>query len=420
MRSEIITIGDELLIGQVINTNQAFIAEQLNTVGIYTERMSTVGDDPDYILNAFSSAWSSADVVCVTGGLGPTHDDITKKMVCIFFKTDLVMNDDVLARVKELVRRRNLPLLQTNIDQALVPRTCTVIPNMNGTAPGMMFEQEGKYFFVLPGVPFEMKAMMLDTVIPFFEKRSDGLIVRHRTLKTTGIGESLLADKIGDVRDVIGSDRMTTLAFLPNPMGTKLRITVKAHDPNVLRSKLDAAESMIRSKVEKYIYSADESELEDVVGMLLHEKNLTLSVAESCTGGFISHRITNVPGSSRYFMRGFITYSDRSKVEELGIDPALIQMHGAVSKETASAMAEGARRKANTDIALSCTGIAGPSGGTDEKPVGLCYIGYSDGTSTFALRFNFGDHRLRFKDRSSQAVLELLRRKLLNIDNRDE
>ncbi len=417
MRSEIITIGDELLIGQVINTNQAFIAEQLNTVGILTERMTTVGDDADQIMSAFSSAWSAVDVVCVTGGLGPTHDDITRTVVCTFFKTDLVMNDDVLAHVKELAQRRNIPLLQTNIDQALVPRSSTVIPNMNGTAPGMMFEKEGKYFFVLPGVPFEMKAMMLDTIIPFFEKRSDGMIVRHRTLKTTGIGESLLADKIGDIRNIIGSDRMTTLAFLPNPMGTKLRITVKAHDPNIVRSKLDATESMIRSKVEKYIYSADDNDLEHVIGMLLQQKHLTLAVAESCTGGLISHRITNVAGSSQYFMRGFISYSDQSKIEELNVDPALLHAHGAVSKESAMAMAIGARLKAGTDIALSCTGIAGPSGGTEEKPVGLCYIGYSDAVSTHAMKFNFGDHRLRFKDRASQAVLELLRRKLLNISN---
>jgi nicotinamide-nucleotide amidase len=341
-------------------------------------------------------------------------------MVCRFFGTDLVMNDDVLAHIKILAQRRNIPLLQTNIDQALVPRSCTVIPNMNGTAPGMLFEKEGKYFIVMPGVPFEMNDMVREFVLPFFEKKSDGLIVRHRTLKTTGIGESALADMIGDVRGVIGSDRMTSLAFLPNPMGTKLRITVKAHDPDIVRSKIDTAESMIRAKAEKYIYSADDNELEHVIGIALFQKKLTLAVAESCTGGLISHRITNVPGSSRYFMRGFITYSDQSKIEELGIEPALIQRHGAVSKETASAMAMGARLKAKTDVALSCTGIAGPSGGTEEKPVGLCYIGYSDSASTFAVRFNFGEHRLRFKDRASQAALELLRRKLLNIDNRNE
>lgn len=414
MRCEIITIGDELLIGQVINTNQAFIAEQLNTVGIATDRMTTVGDDADQMMSAFASAFEKVDVVCVTGGLGPTHDDITKTIVCKFFSTDLVINDEVLAHIKFLAERRNLPLLQTNIDQALVPRSCTVIPNANGTAPGMMFQQNGKYFFVMPGVPYEMKAMVTDWILPFFAHRGDGLIVRHRTLKTTGIGESLLAHKIGNMADVIGMD--TTLAFLPNPMGTKLRITVKSHDPVVVERKLTDTERLIRSKVEKYIYSSNDDDLEHVIGKLLSERNLTLAVAESCTGGLIAHRITNVPGSSKYFMRGFVTYSNASKVEELGIADELLEHHGAVSKEVAESMAVGAREKAGTDIALSCTGIAGPSGGTDEKPVGLCFIGYSDKQTSSALRFNFGDHRIRFKDRASQAALELLRRKILKIE----
>lgn len=416
MISEIITIGDELLIGQVINSNQAFIAEQLNTVGISTERMTTVGDDAEKILNAFTSAFSSFDVVCVTGGLGPTHDDITKKIVSEFFETDLVMNDDVLADIKVLARKRNITLLQTNIDQALVPRNCTVIPNKHGTAPGMMFERNGKYFFVMPGVPYEMKEMMNEWILPFLRSKSDGMIVRHLTLKTTGIGESMLAEKIGAVRDVIGTDSMTSLAFLPNPLGTKLRITVKANDPGVVQYKLERAESMIRSKVEKYIYASDEMELEEIVGALLRKKKLTLSIAESCTGGMISNRITNVPGSSEYFMRGFVTYSNLSKTEALGIDMKLIEQYGAVSAEIVEAMARGSRTVAKTDIAVSCTGIAGPGGGTEEKPVGLCFIGYADHVSTFALKFHFGDDRLRFKERASQAVLELLRKKLLNIE----
>jgi nicotinamide-nucleotide amidase len=417
MRCEIITIGDELLIGQVINTNQAFIAEQLNTVGVAIERMTTVGDDAEQIMTAFASAFDRCDVVCVTGGLGPTHDDMTKTMVCRFFSTDLVVNEEVLAHIKILTQQRNIPLLQTNIDQALVPRSCTVIPNMNGTAPGMMFQKDKKYFFVMPGVPYEMKAMVSDWILPFFAHRGDGLIVRHKTLKTTGIGESLLAHKIGEIKEVIGTDADTTLAFLPNPMGTKLRITVKAHDPSVVERKLTTAERLIRSKVEKYVYSSDDSDLEEVIGTLLTERNLTLTVAESCTGGLIAHRITNVPGSSKYFMRGFVTYSNSSKIDELGVSADLLMQHGAVSKEVAESMAIGAQIKAGTDIALSCTGIAGPTGGTDEKPVGLCFIGYSDKQSSVALRFNFGDHRLRFKERASQAALEMLRRKILEIEH---
>lgn len=415
MTCEIITIGDELLIGQVINTNQAFIADLLNTVGVFTDRMTTVGDNAEQIIKSFADAFSLHDVVCVTGGLGPTHDDITKKVVCEFFDTDLIMDDRVLADIRSLAQKRNIALLQSNLDQALVPRTCTVIPNKHGTAPGMMFEKGKKYFFVMPGVPFEMKAMIEDWIVPFLNNKSDGLIIRHRTLKTTGIGESMLANEIGNIDDILGRDGNATLAFLPSPMGTKLRITVKDYHADVVDKKLGTIEKALREKAERYIYSSDDKDLEDAIGIVLREKKLAIATAESCTGGLIAHRITNVSGSSDYFIRGFVTYSNQSKVDELGIEMRLIETHGAVSKEVAEAMARGAREVSKTDIALSCTGIAGPAGGTPEKPVGLCYIGYSDRESTFALKFNFGDNRLRFKERASQAALELLRRKLLKI-----
>ncbi|KAB2922772.1 MAG: competence/damage-inducible protein A [Bacteroidetes bacterium] len=419
MTAEIITIGDELLIGQVINSNQAFIAERFNTVGIVTERMTTVGDSDVPVREAFAAAFARHDVVAVTGGLGPTHDDITKRLVCEFFGTDLVTDEGTLAHIKELAQRRNLPLIQSNLDQALVPRSCTVIPNRNGTAPGMLFERDGRYFAVMPGVPFEMKAMVDDWLLPFFAGRSDGLIVRHRTLKTTGIGESMLAKRIGDVSEFLGTDGSATLAFLPNPMGTKLRITVKHRDAAFVDASLARIESALRARAERYIYASDEQELEHVVGRLLNEQRRTLALAESCTGGFIAHRVTNVPGSSAYFLRGFVTYSDRAKTEDLGVPAELIARHGAVSAETAEAMAAGARRRSGADIALSCTGIAGPGGGSPEKPVGLCYIGFADAARTFALKFSFGDHRLRFKDRASQAALELLRRSLLRFDTLD-
>lgn len=415
MNAEIITIGDELLIGQIINTNQAYIAERLNGAGIYCDRMTTVGDDAGTIIDSFTTALQRADIVCVTGGLGPTHDDITKKMVCQFFKTDLIMHEETLSHIKALAERRNIAMIQSNIDQALVPRGCTVIPNPVGTAPGMMFEQNGKYFFVMPGVPFEMKEMIDQWIIPFLEKKNDGSIVRHRTLKTTGIGESMLAQEIGDIDAVIGTDGTTTLAFLPNPMGTKLRITVKEKTQVSAETKLQNAEKVLRAKIEKYIYSDDEKDLEDVVGELLKKCQLTLATAESCTGGLIANRITNVSGSSEYFLGGFVVYHNQLKIEELGVPEKLIADHGAVSKEVAEAMASGARLTAKSDIALSTTGIAGPTGGTSEKPVGLCWIGYSDSSSTFALKFNFGDNRTRFKERASQAALEILRRKCLKL-----
>jgi nicotinamide-nucleotide amidase len=415
MIAEIITIGDELLIGQVINTNQAFIAEKLNSVGIYTERMTTVGDKEETILDSFRAAFSRSNVVCVTGGLGPTHDDITKAVVCKFFDTELVMNEDALKKITDLMNRRGFKLSESSKNQALVPRSCTVIPNSTGSAPGMMFEQSGKYFFVMPGVPYEMQGMVNEFIVPFFEKNNVGTVVRHRTLKTTGIAESLLAQEIGDVENIIGSDGTVTLAFLPNQLGTKMRITVREKNVLAADEKIAKAESVIRSKVEKYIFSSDEKDLEDVIGELLRQKKLTLATAESCTGGLIANRITNIPGASEYFMRGFVVYSNQSKTEELGIPAEMIERHGAVSKEVAQAMAAGAKKVSYTDIAVSITGIAGPTGGTAEKPIGTAWIGYADDESTFAIKFNFGEHRLRFKDRASQAALELLRRKLLKI-----
>ncbi len=420
MTAEIITIGDELLIGQVINTNQAYLAEKLNAVGVFVERMTTVGDNRVDILQAFRSAWETYDIVCVTGGLGPTHDDITKKLVCEFFNTDLVKNEDVFNDVKALFAKRNMAWTQSAEGQVLVPRTCKVLRNSTGTAPGMLFEESGKwrkkYFVVMPGVPFEMKSIVDEELLPYFEKEHFGTVVRHRTLKTTGIGESTLAEEIGNVDQVIGTDGTTTLAFLPNPLGTKLRITVRENSIDAAEQKLAAAEQKLRTHAQKYIYSSNEMELEDVVGALLTERKLTIAVAESCTGGMIAHRITNVSGSSQYFNRGYVAYANESKTELLSVSKELIEQYGAVSREVEADMAAGARKNAGVDIALSTTGIAGPTGGTPEKPVGLVWIGYADLNGSFALRFNFGDHRLRFKERASQAALELLRRKLLKLE----
>jgi nicotinamide-nucleotide amidase len=417
MRAEIISIGDELLIGQVINTNQAYIAEQLNAVGVAVARMTTVADNEALILNAFEDAFGRHEIVIVTGGLGPTHDDVTRKAVCEFFQRDLVVDEEALERVREFFARRGIAPRKINEDQALVPRGCTVLQNLQGTAPGYLFERERKYFIVMPGVPFEMKAMVQNSVVPFLSGRSTGTVIQHRTLKTTGIGESFLAGQIGDVHEIFPPNSGITLAFLPSPLGTRLRISVRTKSLEDAKKKIGVVEEKLRARASKYIYGADEEELEDVVGKLLTERKLTLSVAESCTGGLIADRITNVPGSSNYFERGMITYSNESKVAELDVPFALIQEHGAVSREVSEAMASGVRMKSGTDIGLSTTGIAGPSGGTMEKPVGLVWIGYSDEHKTFALRFNFGEVRRRVKERASQAALELVRRRLLNIDH---
>ena len=415
MKAEIISIGDELLIGQVINSNQAYIAEKLNSVGIFNDRMTTVGDNEDEILSAFQKAYAAHDVITVTGGLGPTHDDITRTMVCKFFITDSVINDEALENVKRIFARLKAEPRKINEDQALVPRGCTVIQNRLGTAPGYFFERDGKFFIVMPGVPYEMKAMMDEFVVPFFEKQKTGMVIQHRTLKTTGIAESFLAEQIGDINQLFPSNSGTSLAFLPSSSGVRLRITAKATSVLEAKNKINDIETKLRVKIEKYIYAVDDLELENVVGSLLSERKLTISIAESCTGGLIADRVTDVSGSSLYFERGIIAYSNNSKIHELGVPENFIKQHGAVSKQVAEAMAFGIRTKSNADIGLSTTGIAGPTGGSTDKLIGLVWIGYSDQNETFALQFNFGGKRRIIKERATQAALELVRRRILNI-----
>jgi len=413
MNAEIITIGDELLIGQVINTNQAYIAGRLSTIGVPVHRMTTVGDGLESILDSFREAWKRSGVVIVTGGLGPTHDDVTKKAVCTFFDSDLVSDADLRKHIEGIMKRRNIGWTPATEEQTMVPRKAQIIPNPVGTAAGMLFQEDEKYFIVLPGVPYEMKEMTDQSVIPFLAPKVKGSVIRHLTLRTTGIPESLLARQLGNLDEIL---RGAKLAFLPSLTGVRLRITVQERTEATANAIIRQVEERIRAKAQKYIYGTGEEELEESLGKILTERKLTIAVAESCTGGLIANRITNVSGSSSYFDRGVVAYSNHSKTQLLSVPSALIETHGAVSKEVASAMAEGVRKAAHTDIGLSTTGIAGPSGGTPEKPEGLVWIGYSDTNTTIALKFNFGDNRLRFKERASQAALELVRRRVLRIE----
>ncbi len=409
----ILTIGDEILIGQVTNTNAAFIGQKLSEAGIEVTRTLVVGDDADEIMRAFREYSGEFNVVLVTGGLGPTHDDITKKVVADFFNVKLVMNDAVLANVTDRLSRRNIPVRKVNQDQALVPEGCTVLMNYWGTAPGMLFENNGMFFAVMPGVPHEMRNIMTEYIIPRLKEKAIGQVIRHKVLKTTGIAESSLFELLGNVDDLLGGK--AKLAFLPSQFGVRLRITVKAGTAESADRIVSDVEAKIRSKAEKYIYSEGEVDIEETVGNLLKEKGLTIAVAESCTGGYISHRITNVGGSSSYFNRGVVSYSNESKIEILRVPRELIGKFGAVSEEVARAMAEGIRAISKTDIGLSVTGIAGPTGGTEEKPVGLVYIGLSDAGGTIVKMYNFPDERIRFKDRASQAAIELVRRRILGM-----
>lgn len=411
MNVELITIGDELLIGQVINTNASYIGEKLSDVGIRLRRVTTVGDDESMIHAAFMRAWQDHDIILVTGGLGPTHDDITRKVVAEFFQTTLVVNEIVLDDIKQMFQKRGRVLNTLTEAQALVPEAARILRNSNGTAPGFLFEKENKIFCVMPGVPAEMKSMMETDVIPLLQKKSTR-VIKSITFQTTGIFESAAALLLGDIEGIIGNN---ALAFLPSPTGLPLRFTVSAHDTAEADQELHRIREFISSKIGEYIYAEGHQELEEVVGNLLREKRLTLAVAESCTGGLIGDRITNVPGSSEYFIRDVVAYSDQTKIDLLHVSSEIIKQHGAVSCETAIAMADGIRLQAGTDIGLSTTGIAGPGGATETKPVGLIWIGFSYGDDSSAFQFLFGDNRLRNKTLGAQTALEILRRKLLGL-----
>ncbi len=413
MKADILTIGDELLIGQVVNTNQAYIARQLNSIGIPVEQMLTVGDSLEAITSALQSAWRPSGVCIATGGLGPTHDDITKKAACMFFSCKLVPDQHVRDRIAELYAYRNIPWSPAAEEQSMVPETADILPNPVGTAPCLHFHEPDRHLFILPGVPYEMREILDRSIIPLLRPLVSGSAIRHLTLRTTGIAESTLAAQLGDVPSLVGP---ASLAFLPSPTGVRLRISARDSTPEAAEETLRNAERNIRERAERYIYGTGEEELEEVVGRILARKGLHIAVAESCTGGLIANRITNVSGSSTYFERGVVTYSNRSKTELLGVPEPLLKEHGAVSQAVAAAMAAGIRKLAETDIGISTTGIAGPTGGTPEKPVGLVWIGYADAEGNLARKFHLGDGRLRFKERASQAALELVRRKLLQIE----
>ncbi|MFA7421023.1 MAG: competence/damage-inducible protein A [Melioribacteraceae bacterium] len=413
MQAHIITIGDEILIGQIVNSNAAWIGDRLTSIQVDVYSTSVIGDDYRQIMQEFKRTTDAFDVVLVTGGLGPTHDDITRKCIVDFFKTQLVVDEDVLNDIKKFFEIRNRPLTKTNEDQALVPQMCTPIRNPRGTAPGIWIEKDDKIFIAMPGVPTEMKGMMETFIIPRLEAKVEKKkIFVRKNLLTTGIPESTLFDKLGNLDELLEGNKM---AFLPNQFGVRMRITVEGESEETAQNKLDEIEQRIRALVGRYIYGKEEDTLEEVVSRLMIDRGLKLAIAESCTGGLISNRITNLSGSSNFFERGVITYSNAAKVEILHVDEDTIQKNGAVSLEVVRQMAEGVRAVSGSDIGIGVTGILGPTGATENKPVGLVFIGVCDDKICAAKEFRFGDDRLLNKDRASQAALEMLRRNLLGI-----
>jgi nicotinamide-nucleotide amidase len=414
MNAHIITIGDEILIGQTLNTNAAYIGDQLTNIQVTVNKTSVVGDDHDDIMNEFKTCWAKNDVLIVTGGLGPTHDDITRNCIVKFFKTELIQNVDVLSDIKKIFQKRGRDVRKINESQALVPKIAKVIRNELGTAPGVWIEKDDKIFIAMPGVPYEMQAMMASFVIPNLnEKLTNKLNFQKRiTLETTGIPESFLFEKLGDISELLDGAK---LAFLPSHIGVRMRITASENTEEEALNKLDEIEQKIRGKVGRYIFGRNGEKLEEVIGRILKERGLKIAIGESCTGGNVCNYVTNVSGSSNYFERGIVAYSNASKVEIMKVDEDMISEYGSVSLEVARQMAEGVKSISGTDIGLSITGILGPTGATEGKPIGLVYIGICDQEVCTAKKFTFGEDRILNKERTSQAALEMLRRHLLGI-----
>lgn len=405
--AELLTIGDELLYGQILDTNSQWMSVALSEAGIKVVRKTTVGDVESEIMTAFAEAEARVDILLITGGLGPTNDDLTKPCLARYFNCELVIHEEALAEVTEFFRSRGRELTEINRQQAALPVCCTKITNAIGTAPGMWFERNGKIFMSMPGVPHEMKRMMTDLVIPKLKKTFETPVIHHKVIRTIGIGESFLAEKIKDWEDSLPPH--VKLAYLPSLGEVKLRLTSLGASMDDLKKEAEELTAKLRTRVNQFIYGYGEDPIEVVIGKTLSEKGLTIAVAESCTGGYLSHMITSVPGSSAYFLGSIIPYAYDIKMRELGVRPETLEKYGAVSEETISEMANLVRSRFNTSIGVATSGIAGPGGATPEKPVGTVWIAYSDKNKLVTRKLQLSTDRALNIRMASVAVLNLIR-----------
>lgn len=417
MKAQIISIGNELLIGDTINTNAAWMGQFLNDLGIEVTRVHTISDDHDLIKSTVSQSMAESDLVITTGGLGPTHDDITKTTIADLFDVKLVQNDEVLNYVKELFKSRNIPFSESNSWQAMVPENCEILFNKAGTAPGMWFNEKDCYLAVLPGVPHEMKYLMKRKVFSKLRAQVNGIGYIHTEyLKTAGIGESTLSDHIlGDLTGFLNDH--VSLAFLPSFGQVTLRITGKGQTKEEAIERSKSLTVFIKEKAEKYIYGEQKDHsLSERVGKLLLDKKKTIATAESCTGGLIANTLTDIPGSSEYVLGGIVSYSNSVKIAQLHVLESDIDEFGAVSKTVALQMAKSTALATGADIGISTTGVAGPDGGSEEKPVGTVWIGFYSKEQHFAVKALFTKDRLVNKQRTTIVALEIVRRILSDID----
>src|SRR5450759_117279 len=412
MKAAIITIGDELLIGQTIDTNSTWMGAELSKAGFDVYRMTSIHDRREDIIYALHEAAGKTDVVLITGGLGPTSDDITKQTLCEFFNTHLVMNYEVLSMIEVMMSHRNFPMNDKNRRQAEVPESCRVLKNAAGTAPGMWFEKNSTIYISMPGVPHEMKYLMKELVLPELNQRFTSQIIIHRNIMTYGTFESKLADILADFES--GLPENIKLAYLPASGVIKLRLTGTGSEHDHLLNLINEQVRKLYATIPEFIYGEDEESLEMVIGKLLMAKDKTVVTAESCTGGEISHLITSVPGSSVYYKGSVIAYSNSVKTQLLGVQDYILTRYGSVSENTAKEMAVGARNLFNTDFAISTSGIAGPDGGTEAKPVGTVWIAVASERGTVCEKRVFGNDRITNITRFPLAALNLLRKQIIN------
>ena len=406
MLAEIITIGDEILIGQIVDTNSAWMAKQLNAIGVSVKQITSVSDNEDHIIQSLADAEKRADIILITGGLGPTKDDITKKTLAKYFNMGFRRDEGALEMVRQIFEKYKRPLIDINMQQADVPDGCEVIVNKNGTAPCMWFEQNGKIFVSMPGVPYEMMYLIDDEILPRIKAKFKLPSIIHKTILTANIGESFLAKEIEEIED--GLPPHIKLAYLPKLGQVRLRLSATGENEALLKNEVDNAAKLIIEKIKKFVVVDDDIPLEKAVLNLMKEKGLTLSTAESCTGGYIAHLITQHPGCSSVYWGGAVAYAYELKESILGVKTSTLNTFGAVSEETVLEMAEGAILHFKTDYAIAVSGIAGPDGGTEDKPVGTVWIAIASKNKSVAKVFNFSNKRIQNIERSAVSALVML------------
>jgi nicotinamide-nucleotide amidase len=415
MLAEIITIGDEILIGQIVDTNSAWMAKQLNLIGVKVKQISSVSDDETHIMEALRQAEKRADIILITGGLGPTKDDITKLTLARYFNMSLRRDEETLKQVEAIFARAKRPMIDLNIRQADVPDGCEVIQNKNGTAPCMWFNEHEKIFVSMPGVPYEMMYLMDEEILPRLKAAFKLPFIVHKTILTSNIGESFLAQQIAGVEDTLPAH--IKLAYLPRLGQVRLRLSASGPDEQILKAEVESYARLLIAEIAEYVVVEDDIPLEKAILDIMEARGLTLSTAESCTGGYIAHLITQHPGCSAVYAGGAVAYSYELKESILGVQESTLATYGAVSEQTVLEMAAGAVKHFNTDYAVSVSGIAGPDGGTPDKPVGSVWIAVASKTRVEAKLFTFGNKRLQNIERSGSAALTMILNRLKQEDH---